>query len=165
MRLPARALRALGGVLGFGGCLPMLAMLPSGVAGVLAAVGVKFTSGPFAPVADFLSPAAKPLLVVATLTLVAGVLHCGRLPAAVGAAGGTLLYLSMYVLPSGPGQVDGMAGMAPTAPATNAPAFYLGLALFVSAYVLPLIYRRRGLCRPVLSRRRSHPRRTAASSG
>lgn len=169
MRLPTRALRALGGVLGFGSCLPMLAMLPSGVAGVLAAVGVKSTCGPFAPVADFLSPAAKPLLVVATLTLVAGVLHCGRLPVAVGAAGGTLLYLSMYVLPSGPDQVDGMADMAaagvpPTAP-TNAPAFYLGLALFVSAYVLPLIYRRRGLCRPVLSRRRSHPPRTAASSG
>jgi hypothetical protein len=148
----------------------MLAMLPSGLAAFLAAFGVTTTSGPFAPVAEFLSPVAKPLLVVATLTLVAGVLHCGRLPAAVAAAGGTLLYLSMYVLPSPPSgepHMRGMADMAPTAPTTattNAVVFYLGLALFVSAYVLPLIYRRRGLCRPVLSRRRRHSQ-TAASSG
>lgn len=166
-----RVLRAAAAVLGLGSCIPMVAMLPGAAATVLTTIGIKTTSGPFAPVADVLAPVARPLLILATLALVAGLLRCGLTPAILAVVGGTLLFLSMYVLPTAAaaGGMAGMGGggMAGTAPhtasitaaaragaggMTNAPAFYAGLASFIGAFVLSSIRRQRRLCRPALLR-------------
>lgn len=78
----------MGRVLAAGSCVPMLAMLPAGIGTLLATVGVRSTSGPFAPLARWLQPAAKPLLVVAVLAVAAGLLRCGWRPALAVIAGG-----------------------------------------------------------------------------
>jgi hypothetical protein len=146
--------------LGIGSCIPMLAMLPAGIVAAGSALGVHATSGPAPPVGSALAPLARPLLVLATLSLVIAALRCGIRPAALAATGGTLLYLSMYVLPSGGRAMRGMANMAaphstPTsaqragaAGLTNGPVFYAGLAAIVATYVWSGIRRRRHACRP-----------------
>lgn len=154
-----RALRRLAPVLALGGCIPMVAMLPAAAAATLGAIGVRASSGPFAPVARVLAPVGGPLIIAATAALVAGLLRCGRLPTLVGGAGGTLLYVSMYVASrvrdgAGGAGMRAMAGMGGAAVAggagtTNGRLFYLGLTLFVGAYVLPFVRRRRGSCQPV----------------
>lgn len=140
----------------------MLSMLPGAVVTAFAAVGIRTASGPAAPLARFLAPAARPLLVVGTAILVAGALRCGRGPAALAASAGLLLYLSMYVLPDaasiGGGGMAGMgapalqqsAARAGAPGATNAPVFYLGLAAFVATYLWSTLRRRRQVCRPAL---------------
>jgi len=156
-----RVVQALGGVLTLASCLPMVAMLPGAVAALLATLGITTTSGPLAPVARSLAPVARPLLVAAVLLLVVGSLRCGIGPAILAAVGGTLLYLSMYVLPqpSSPGMggmagmssphVGGTAGRAGAVAASNAPLFYLGLAASLGTFLWSALRRRRRACRPV----------------
>ena len=160
-RSPAeRVLRGLAVAVGLGSCLPMLAMLPGGIATALAVVGLKSATGPAAPLARFLSPAAQPLLLVGIAGLVLATLRCGLRPALLALAGGGLLYLSMYVLPGANG--NAMAGM--TAPAhslpataaragaqgmTNAPAFFIGLAALAGTFIWSGARRRHASCRPV----------------
>jgi hypothetical protein len=153
--------QALGGVLTLASCLPMVTMLPGAVATLLATLGSTATSGPFAPVARGLAPVARPLLIAAVLLLVAGSPRCGIGPAILAVVGGTLLYLSMYVLPhpSSPGMggmagmhslpVGGTAGRAGAVGATNAPLFYLGLAAYLGTFVWSAVRRHRRGCRPV----------------
>jgi len=153
--------QAVGGVLTLASCLPMVAMLPGAVATLLTTIGITTTSGPLAPVARGLAPVARPLLVAAVLLLVVGSLRCGIGPAILAAMGGTLLYLSMYVLPqpSSPGiggmapmrspPVGGAAGRAGAVGTTNAPLFYLGLAASLGTFVWSAVQRRRRACRPV----------------
>lgn len=148
----------------------MLSALPAAVATVLSTVGVRTTSGPFAPVARALAPVASPLLVLATLVLVVGMLRrCGIQPAVLVGTAGTLLYMSMYVLPASAGMA-GMGGSpgehSPTAetgeiggepssgssriPApASGPVFYAGLALFAGSFAWSGLRRRRGACRPM----------------
>lgn len=122
-------------------CVPMLVMLPAGLTGVLASVGIRAQAGWVQTIADPLGPIAQPLLIVATLALAAGSLACGRAPVAAALAGGTLLYLSMYVL-TRPGGLSDPA------------LFYPGLALFLSSPLLSLVRPRLRACRPLLSRAR-----------
>ena len=98
----SQVLRVGGVLVGGASCLPMVAMLPGGVGAVLAALGVHTTSGPFSVFADLLAPVAQPLLIAAVVALVVGSLRCGLSTVLLAAIGGTLLYLSMYVLPAGP---------------------------------------------------------------
>jgi hypothetical protein len=153
-------LQALGGVLALAGCVPMVAMLPGAVATLLTTLGLSTTSGPLAPVARSLAPIARPLLIAAVLLLLVGSLRCGAGPAILAAAGGTLLYLSMYVLPhpssaamggmaemSTPAQ--GTAGRAGAVGTTNAPVFYLGLAAYLGTFLWSSLRRWRRACRPV----------------
>jgi hypothetical protein len=95
----------------------MLAMLPGGIASGLGALRVKATDGPEAPLARFLTPAVQPLLLVGVTALVVATLRCGLRPAVLALAGGGLLYISMYVLPSttGPGMANMMAPAHSTA--------------------------------------------------
>lgn len=171
-------LRTLGGVLTFASCLPMLSALPAAVATVLSTVGVRTTSGPFAPVARALAPVASPLLVLATLVLVVGMLRrCGIQPAVLVWTAGALLYMSMYVLPASAvarmrglpaehsptaemGEMGGepSSGSSRTPAPANAPVFYSGLALFAGSFVWSGLRRRRGACRPM-------PFRTSAARG
>ncbi len=120
----------------------MVAMVPSGVASVFALVGLGAGSGAVASLSPALSPVAQPLLLAATALVAVSHLRCGRLAVVSAAAGGALLYLGMYVL-TGP---DGRG---------SAVLFYPGLALFLGSYLVPVIRRRRGRCRPVLSLRRT----------
>ena len=160
-RAPAeRVLRGLAVGVGLGSCLPMLAMLPGGIATALSVVGIKSTTGPAAPLARFLAPAAQPLLFVGIAGLVLATLRCGLRPALLAAAGGGLLYLSMYVLPGT--NANAMAGMATPAHSlpvtaaragaqgmTNAPAFFLGLAALTGTFIWSSVRRRHASCRPV----------------
>ena len=93
-----------------------------------------------AALAPVLSPIAQPLLVVSTALVAVSQLRCSRLAVVSGAAGGTLLYLAMYV-------VTGSDGRAEPA------VFYPGLALFAGSYLIPIVRRRLGRCRPVVAPR------------
>lgn len=162
-RPPAeRVLRVLAAVFGAASCLPMLAMLPAGVATLASTVGIHATSGPAAPLARSLAPVARPLLVLATLSLVGAALRCGIRPAVLAGVGGTLLYLSMYVLPTAApvgtrmadmgGSLHGLgtvAARAGASGATNAATFYLGLAALVATYLWSGLRHRRRSCHPV----------------
>lgn len=129
----------------------MVAMLPGATATVLSTLGANASTGPWAAVRHALDPVARPLLIVSVLLLVAGSLRCGRTPAAMAAAGGGLLYTSMYVLA---GPTTGMADMANQngMGATNAPLFYSGLILIVMTFAWSAIRRRRHTCRPAWQR-------------
>jgi len=157
-------LRVLAIVLGVGSCLPMLAMLPSAVATLAGVVGLHAASGPAAPLALELAPVARGLLAAATVSLVLAALRCGIRPAALATAGGTLLYLSMYVLPRGAtasmAQMGASARRAGTAAAragahgaTNGPIFYAGLAAIAATYLWSGLRHRRRRCRPVSASR------------
>lgn len=137
-----RGLRAGALALFAAACVPMLVMLPAALAGVLATVGVRAEAGWVQALSTVLGPVAQPLLVASTLLLAAGALVCGRLPVAAALAGGTLLYLGMYV-------VTGPAGRSQPA------LFYSGLALFLASPALTLWRPRAGVCRPLLSRRQA----------
>jgi hypothetical protein len=137
----------------------MVAMLPGAVATMLATVGIRTTTGPVAPLARFLAPAARPLLLVATLLVVVALLRCGLAPASLAATGGVLLYLSMYVLPTGGGAMTAMGAPAAHLSAvaaragapgmTNAPSFYVGLGTFLTSYLWSGVRRHRHTCKPV----------------
>lgn len=120
-------------------CAPMLVMLPAGLTGVLASLGIRAEAGWVQALADPLAPVAQPLLVVSTLLLAIGSLSCGRLPVVAALGGGALVYLGMYVV-TGPG--------GQTEPAL----FYPGLALLLASPVLSVIRPRVGACRPLLAR-------------
>ncbi len=135
-----RAVRALGAVASLASCLPMLVMLPAGFTGALALVGVEAGRGPFATVGRELAPVARPLLLASTALVTVGGLRCSRATAALAAAGGGGLYLSMYVWT----RPDG----------TTAPLlFYLGLALLLGTFLVAWLRPRRATCRPVVGRR------------
>ena len=141
----------------------MLAMLPGGIATPFAVVGVKSATGPVAPLARFLAPAARPLLLVGIAGLVLATLRRGLRPALLALVGGGLLYLSMYVLPgTNAHAMVGMAGMtgpAHSLPATaaragvqgmtNPPAFFIGLGALAGTFIWSAVRRRHASCRPV----------------
>lgn len=151
-RGPARLARAAGGVLAAASCLPMVAMLPPAAATALATLGVDASTGPWAALRRALDPVARPLLVLSVLLLIAGSLRCGRAPAALAAAGGALLYVSMYLV-SGSATAS-MAGMGTHTGTgtTNAPLFYAGIGLIATTFAWSAIRRRRRTCRPAWQR-------------
>lgn len=132
-------LRALPLSLFAASCVPMLVMLPAGLTGVLASLGIRAEGGWVQAIADPLGPIAQPLLVVSTVLLALASLSCGRSPALAALAGGALLYLGMYVV---------------TAPGaqTEPRLFYPGLALFLASPALSLARPRLRACRPLLPR-------------
>lgn len=122
-------------------CLPMVGMLPGGVAGVLGLVGLGASSGVAIWLSTNLAPVGAPLLLASTMVLAAASLACSRLAVSAALSGGTLMYLSMYVLVRGDG-------------ATTSALFYPGLALFLGSYMVPAVQRRRRGCRPMVSPKR-----------
>jgi hypothetical protein len=155
-----RGLQALGGVLALVSCVPMVAMLPGAVATLLTTIGITTTSGPLAPVAQGLAPIARPAAHRRRAPAAGGFAALRRGPAVLAAVGGTLLYLSMYVVPhpSSPGMggmaatstpAQGTAGRAGAVGATNAPVFYLGLAAYLGTFLWSSLRRWRRACRPV----------------
>lgn len=156
MRIPwAGSLRLFGGLLGLVSCIPMFAMLPAGFVGFMALLG--FTAPPIAAWAAPLAPIAPLLLILSVGLLVIGNLHCGWQPSSLAAVGGSLTYLAMYVFVIPP-TMDAMAGMqemtSVEAPQTmmpgltNAPIFYVGLALMIGSLGLVLWRRWQKICRP-----------------
>ena len=142
----------------------MAAMLPSAATGALGALGSTGSSA----VARTLSPITEPLFIGSAVLILLSAFACSRLVATLTAAGAALPYLSMFQLATGGatgrGSASSMSMMAmqpphhQSAPHTNAPTFYLGLALLIAAATLRLWRRRRHQCRPVL---RIPPLRTA----
>ncbi len=151
-RRPAGLVRAAGGVLAVASCLPMIAMLPGAAATALGALGVDASTRPWAALRHALDPVARPLLVLSVLLLVAGSLRCGRAPAALAAAGGALLYVSMY-LASG-SATAAMAGMGTHTGTgtTNAPLFYAGIGLIATTFAWSAVRCHRRTCRPAWQR-------------
>jgi hypothetical protein len=136
------------------GCAGMASMLPGVAVGALGALGITGSSA----LARTVSPVAQPLFVVSAALILISALACSRLVVALSGAGLVLLYLSMFQLATGGAAGDGgsmsMTAMqqpqhaGPTLHA-NAPTFYLGLVLLLSAVALRLWRRRRHQCRPV----------------
>jgi len=151
-RGPAGLVRAAGGGLAAASCLPMVAMLPAAAATALATLGVDASTGPWAALRRALDPVARPLLVLSVLLLVTGSLRCGRAPAALAAAGGAVLCVSMY-LASG-SATAAMAGMGThtATGTTNGPLFYAGIGLIAASFAWSAIRRRRRTCRPAWQR-------------
>lgn len=124
-------------LLAFGAsCLPMLAMLPATLIGVLSSVGIR--SG--APWVDALSvpfsSVAQPLLIASAIILAVGSVRCGWPPVASALLGGSLLYLSMYL-------VTGQEGR------TLSWIFYPGLVAFLGTPLAGIWRVRRLACRPL----------------
>lgn len=132
--------RVLGGVGAAVSCVPMVAMVPGGVASVFGLVGLGAGSGAVVALSPGLSMVERPLLLVSTALLAVSGLRCGRAAVLSAVAGGILLYLSMYVLTA----ADGTASPG---------LFYAGLALFLSTYVISWARRRRRRCRPLVDPR------------
>ena len=126
----------------------MVAMVPSGVSAVFALVGLGAGSGAVAALSPALSPVARPLLLASIALVAVSHLRCGRLAVVSVAVGGALVYLAMFAI-TGPGG------------RTTAALFYPGLALFLGSYLIPVVRRRRGRCRPLLSPR---PARTVLAA-
>jgi len=151
-RGPAGLVRTGGGVLAVASCLPMVAMLPGAAATALAPLGVDASTGPWAALRHALDSLARPLLVRSVLLLVAGSLRCGRAPAALAAAGGALLYVSMYrASGSATAAMAGMGTHTGTG-TTNGPLFYAGSGLIATTFAWSAIRRRRRTCRPAWQR-------------
>lgn len=117
-------------------CLPMLAMLPATLVGVLSSVGIR--SG--TPWVDALSvpfsPVAQPLLIASAIVLAVSSVRCGWPPVASALFGGSLLYLSMYV-------VTGQEGR------TLSWLFYPGLVVFLGTPLVAIWRVGRSACRPL----------------
>lgn len=116
----------------------MVAMLPAGAASVFSLVGLGAGGGAIAALSPVLSPIAQPLLLASTALVAVSQVRCGRLAIASAAAGGTLLYLSMYAITQSNGRAE-------------AALFYPGLALFIASYLIPIVRRRLGRCRPIVA--------------
>lgn len=114
----------------------MLVMLPASVAGILASVGIEADAGWVQALSRPLQAVAQPLLIASALLLGAGSVRCGWSPVTAALAGGTMLYLGMYVV-TGPG--------GQTQPAL----FYAGVALFLASPILTLARPRLRACRPL----------------
>lgn len=131
----------------------MLAMLPGIVVSVGSLVGLRPGTGPLGALSSIPLPITVALLALGVGLTVAGNLRCSWWPAATAGVGGLLLLASMYVFTTGTASMDNMATTSP-ASTTNEPMFYAGLALFVIAYLAPIVHRRQGWCRPVFARPR-----------
>lgn len=131
----------------------MVAMLPSAAATVLGSVGASAT-GPWGALSRTLGPVARPLLILSLLMMLAGALRCGWVSAAAVTLGGSLLYISMYLL--GGAMTSSMAAMGTAGETgTNAPLFYTGLGLLVASFAWSRVRRHRRACRPAWALRRS----------
>lgn len=132
------------------GCAGMVAMLPGAVASALGLVGITGSSA----FARTLSPVAEPLFLASAAFLVVGALLCSRLVTLLAVAGTALLYLSMWVLPSGaPAGMAGMSAMTSSQQLARAePAsFFSGLALVIASLAMSVWRRRKARCRPLLA--------------
>jgi hypothetical protein len=126
------------------GCAAMAASLPTGIAGVLASLGIS-GSGLFA---HTLGSAARPLFIASAILLIAGALACSRLVATLAIVGGLLLYLSMFELAhGGGGDSDSMSMTAMNHAHGTARAdsisFYAGLGALLLSITLQIWRRRR----------------------
>lgn len=139
-RMRGLGLGAAGVVLGVGSCVPMVAALPAGAAAVFGAVGITAT----VPGAHTIAPVAEPMLILSILLLVVGMARCGRALIVTAVVGGALVYASMYLFNRGD-MAD--MNMAQDHSATNAPAFYLGLALLAFTLGWSAVRRYRHACR------------------
>ena len=145
----SRLLRVGGVVVGAVSCLPMIAMLPSALGALLAAVGVQTGSGPWAALASVLAPAAGAMFAVSAVMLIVAAWRCGPTATLLAAVGVGLLFVGMYVLPDD--MRTGGTAMS-TAGSNTSPAavsFYLGLAAVTGSLVWSARRRRLRRCRPV----------------
>ena len=148
----SRLLRVGGVVVGAVSCLPMIAMLPSAIGALLAAVGVQTVTGPWAALASVLAPAAGAMFAVSAVMLIVAAWRCGPTPTLLAAVGAGLLFVGMYVLPDD--MRTGGAAMSEMSPAGSntspaAVSFYLGLAAVTGSLVWSARRRRLRRCRPV----------------
>lgn len=148
-------LRFLGTILALVSCIPMLAMLPTGFATILALIGL--AAPPLVAWAAPLSSIAPPLLIFSIVLMVIGNLRCGWQPASLAATGGLLVYLAMYVFvtPTAMDVMTGMQGMTSSGTShssmpglTNVTMFYIGLILLVGSFGLVLWRRWQRICQP-----------------
>lgn len=124
-------------LLAFGAsCLPMLAMLPATLVGVLSSVGIRSGTQWVDALSKPFSPVAQPLLIASAIILTVGSVRCGWPPVASALFGGSLLYLSMYV-------VTGQEGR------TLSWLFYSGLVAFLGTPLAGIWRVRRSACRPL----------------
>ena len=82
----------------------------------LAMLHIAVASGKFADTVDqFLWPVIHPLLIVSLALIIIGLVPRGRVPFALAGIGSALLYLTMFVLPSGAAAML-LMGMSATEP-------------------------------------------------
>lgn len=117
-------------------CLPMLAMLPATLVGVLSSVGIRSGTPWIDALSVPFSPVAQPLLIASATVLAVSSVRCGWPPVASALFGGSLLYLSMYV-------VTGQEGR------TLSWFFYPGLVIFLGTPLAAIWRVRRSACRPL----------------
>ena len=133
--------QALAGMGALTSGVPMVAMLPGGVAGVLGPLGLNAGSGVVIWLAGVLGPAGAALRLASTALLAVAGLRCGLLAVGTALIGGALMYLSMYVVV----RADGT---------TTSTLFYPGLVLFLGSYLAPRVQRRRRGCHPLVDAKR-----------
>lgn len=116
-------------------------MLAATIAAPLALVGIAVQSGWFANAVDRMAvPVLQPLLITSLVLIVAGLVPRGRAALVFAVIGGVLVYLAMFVLPSGAAAMLDM-GMSTTEPEPlGLVAFWLGVATIGAAFFLA--YRR-----------------------
>ncbi len=134
-QLPTRAdtaARTLSGAGLLASCVPMVAMLPGAVAGVLAFVGLGASSAAVTTLAPTLNDVAQPLLLVSAVLLAVSGLRCNPIAVALAAAGGVLLYLGMYQLTRADGTTSATL-FTPGSGASSAPTSWPGAAGAASA--------------------------------
>jgi hypothetical protein len=117
-------------------CLPMVAMLPATLVAVLSSIGVRSGASWVDTLSKPLAPVAQPLLIASAMVLAVSSVRCGWPPVVSALFGGSLLYLSMYV-------VTGPEGR------TLSLLFYPGLVAFLGTPLLAGWRVRRSACSPL----------------
>ena len=129
----------IGALLAAISCAPLIAAT---IAGPLALLHIAVASGRFADTVDqFLWPVIHPLLIISLALMIIGLAPRGRVPLALGVIGSALVYLTMFVLPSGAAAML-LMGMSATEPEPLALVlFWIGVAVIAASFFLA--YRRR----------------------
>ncbi len=131
----------LGALLAAISCTSMIAAT---IAGPLGRMGIAVTSGRLADTLDqFMWPVIHPLLIVSLAFVIIGLAPRGRVPLALAVVGSVLVYLAMFVLPSGAAAMLQM-GMSTTEPEPlGLVVFWLGVVVIGAGFTLA--YRRQGV--------------------
>ena len=147
LRIAARVIRAAGAGGAVVGCGAMAATFPAGAASAFESLGLAGSS----VVGREVASVAEPVFIASAVLVIVGALACSRLVTAMAAAGGVLLYLSMFVLSTGTSaeMSHTSSTVAMGGARANTALLTSGAVLLASSFVLPRIRRRRGTCAPV----------------
>ncbi|SRR5712691_4037207 len=113
-----------------------VAMIAATVSAPLALIGIAVQSGWFANAVDrFAVPVLQFVLIGSLLLMVLGLARRGRVALVLAVIGSVLVYLAMFVLPSGAAAMLEM-GMSTTEPEPLGLAvFWLGVAIIAAAFL------------------------------